>query len=149
MIPFSNSHFAEMRLGIAYSYNSGDPASQYSTVTVNGTLISSKAGNFDDGAAANGALLTIRRDKDPFTPFQPASISSDHERYNLVPYITAGAITLRVDTLNPSNDDNNFLAVLDVAGVASVSNTTPEPATWALFAGGLGTLVYFKRRRQA
>jgi hypothetical protein len=81
--PTAPGFSAEMRLGIGFSFNSGNPATQFANVSVNSTLISSKAGNFDAGSGSDGALLTIGDDNDPFTPFRPASINDDHERYNL------------------------------------------------------------------
>jgi hypothetical protein len=81
--PTAPGFSAEMRLGIGFSFNSGNPATQFANVSVNSTLIGSKAGNFDAGSGSDGALLTIGDDNDPFTPFPAASINDDHERYNL------------------------------------------------------------------
>lgn len=123
---------AEMRLGIGFSC-----CNQNSTVTVNGTTITTQAGSFDDGAQlANGSLITMGGDNDPFSTLLPA-YADDHERYNLVPYITAGDTSIAVNTLNPSNDDNIFLAVFKVTGEAGFNqppptNNVPEPGTLAL-----------------
>lgn len=138
---------AEMRLGIGFSC-----CNQDSTVSVNGTTITNVAGNNDDGAAiANGSLITMGGDNDPFSTLLPA-YADDHERYNLVPYITAGDTTISVRTVNPSNDDNIFLAVFQVTGEAGFNqppptNNVPEPGTLLLM--GIGMAAMGLRARKA
>ena len=142
---------AEMRLGIGFSC-----CSQASTVVVNGTTITNTAGNNDDGdAVANGALITMGGDNDPFSTLLPA-YADDHERYNLVPYITTGDTSITVRTLNPSNDDNIFLAVFKVTGEGVISScnpdcpppptsSAPEPGTLALLGIGLASMGLYRR----
>lgn len=138
---------AEMRLGIGFSC-----CSQQSTVSVNGTTITNVAGNNDDGAAvANGSLITMGGDDDAFSTLLP-TYANDHERYNLVPYINAGDTTISVRTVNPSNDDNIFLAVFQVTGEAGFNeppptNNVPEPGTLLLM--GIGMAVMGLRARKA
>jgi hypothetical protein len=89
-------------------------------VTVNSTLITKSAGCNDDSIdanAANGNLITVGGFNDPFSPLLP-SIANDHERYNLQPYITKGDTSIKIDTQNPSGDDNIFLAGIYVTGIA-------------------------------
>jgi hypothetical protein len=147
--PMAPGFFAEMRLGIGFSAGTG---SQSSTVKVNGTTITTNAGNNDDRAdttAANGNLITMGGDNDAFSPLNP-SYAQDTERYNLAPNITAGDTSISINTLNPSRDDNIFLAVFHVAGVAGFNappNGVPEPGGLAL--AGLGLLgLALQRRRQ-
>ena len=142
---------AEMRLGIGFSC-----CGQDSTVTVNGTDITTVAGNNDDGdAVANGSLITMGGDNDPFSTLLPA-YADDHERYNLVPYITTGDTSINVSTLNPSNDDNIFLAVFKVTGEGRVdtcnpncppppTSSAPEPGTLALLGIGLASMGLYRR----
>lgn len=54
-----------------------------------GTTITNSAGNFDDGARAEGALITVGGNDDPFSPFLP-TVAADHERYDIAPYVNAG-----------------------------------------------------------
>lgn len=135
--PMALGFSAEMRLGIQHSC-----CGQNSDVTVNGTLITENAGQFDDGnAQSNSALLTMGGDDDPFSALLPA-YDDDHERYNLVPQITAGDLSIVVDTFNPTNDDNIFLAVFSVSGRGGVNEpppdgSIPEPASMTLLATGL------------
>lgn len=140
--PNAAGFFAEMFLGIGFSC-----CGQDSSVTVNGTTITDVAGNNDDGdAVANGSLITVGGYDDPFSALLP-TYDADHERYNLVPYIDNGDTSIVIDTVNPSGDDNIFLAGFYVSGEASVE-PVPEPGMLALF--GLGALgLAFARRRTA
>src|SRR5262249_48559205 len=63
--PAATGALADMGLGISFSFQGdaghicGASAAQFSTVTVNSHLLTSCAGSFDDGQAANGALITV------------------------------------------------------------------------------------------
>jgi hypothetical protein len=146
--PVAAGFNAEMRLGIGFSYNNGNTPGQTSNVSVNGTTITTNAGNFDDGAAANGALITVGGDNDAFSPMLP-DVLSDHERYNIAPYLNIGDTSLTVRTNNPSNDDNIFLAAFVVSGSAAVNNPSavPEPATWIMMMLGVGVMGFAMRRK--
>jgi len=131
---------AEMRLGIGFSFDGtpcGSQSNQTSTVAVNGTTITNSAGCNDDSADAaanNGNLITVGGNDDAFSPLNP-TIAQDHERYNLVPQIANGSTTINVRTVNPSNDDNIFLAVFQVTGSAGFNEpppSVPEPLSLAL-----------------
>ncbi len=112
--------FAEMFLGISFSC-----CTQTSTVSVNGTLITSNAGNRDDGdGGGNGALITVGGFDDPYSPFLP-SYEEDHERYDIAPYIDNGDTTIAVQTANPSSDDNIYIAGFYVNGFAAVNKPPP------------------------
>lgn len=103
-----------MSLGISYSHQEGGEQ-QFSTVSVNGNLMTSAAGGEDDGLPENGALLTVGGDgdsiADPADPMAPpTNARSDDELYDLKPFVQDGATEIHVATDNSSNDDNVFLA---------------------------------------
>jgi hypothetical protein len=137
--PTAPGFFADMRLGIGFSC-----CGQESTVNVNGTTITTHAGNFDDGtAASNGTLITVGGYDDPYSPFLP-SYAADHERYDLKPYIALGDTKITVRTSNASQDDNIFLSTFWVSGEATVTGV-PEPGSTIVLLG-LGLIGIAGRR---
>lgn len=152
--PVAPGFFAEMRLGIGYSC-----CDQASRVTVNGTVITENAGNHDDSAdgpnPGSGNLITMGGDNDPFSSLLP-TYAEDHERYNLVPFLAAGDTSIQIQTLNPDQSDNIFLAVFYAAGNArsDAPQSTPVPALsplnlvlMSLALGLLGGLSGLGRKR--
>jgi Ca2+-binding RTX toxin-like protein len=121
---------AQMSLGSGFSSQGGQPGhvcggSQFSTVNVNTQALTGCAGNFDDGEAANGALLTVGGVGDSLAnPTPPDSPPDDDEFYNLLPFLQNGDTQIVIDTTNPSGDDNLFLAVIQfsarVAGTVEI-----------------------------
>jgi PEP-CTERM motif len=134
--PTAAGFFAEMRLGIGFSFDGlgCTASSQVSTVDVNATRITNNAGCNDDSAdvnPANGNLITVGGTDDAFSSLLPTT-AADHERYSLAAQIGLGDTSIAVATRNPSNDDNIFLAVFHVSGVAGFNNPVPEPASLSL-----------------
>ena len=108
---------AIMSLGIGFSAG----GSQSSTISVNGSTLSTIAGGADDGFLANGALITVGGIGDSIA--NPGA--SDDELYDLTPFLSAGATSTTVTTLNASGDDNIFFAGINVTAEASVAVDIP------------------------
>ena len=129
---------ARMSLGSGFSFQSGtvDPHEcgidqpQSSLVDINSVRLTSCAGNYDDGDAANGALITVGGVGDsidnPADPNQQPADGAlprvlDDELYNLEPLLAQGAPSVTISTSNPSQDDNLFLVVIAITARATVT----------------------------
>ena len=139
-------------LGIGF----GAGGSQYSQVDIDGRRLTTSAGGADDGSVTNGALITLGGIGDnPANP-DPAASQADDEFYNLAlgnsanaaPFLANGISSFKVDTRNPSLDDNIFFAGLNITADATVS-TVPEPATLLLIGLGLVGLAGARRKFKA
>jgi hypothetical protein len=129
---------AIMSLGSGFSFQGesapshacGEQAGQSSIVDVNATRLTSCAGNFDDGYAANGGLITVGGVGDSVNNpadanQQPADGAlprvEDDELYDLDSFLTQGDSAVTINSSNPSSDDNLFLAVISITARATVS----------------------------
>ena len=127
--PLGTEDSAEFGLAISFSAQDqsgeggsnlcGTQSAMFSFVDVNGQRLTSCAGNLDDGVGtvANGLLITVGGIGDdpanPVDPFQQAADGSlprivDDELYDLTSFLGETDLSVVVDTLNPSNDDNIF-----------------------------------------
>ena len=64
--------------------------------------------NAPDGATVLGADLYTKTFSLNFSPLFP-SYADAHERYNLKPFMNNGDLSILVNALNPSGDDNILL----------------------------------------
>ncbi len=139
--PSAASFVTQMGLGISFSC-----CNQESTITINGSTLATHAGNNDDGAQANGALITVGGLGDaPLSA--PASYANDHEFYNLAPFLHTGDTSFSIFTQNATNDDNIFFASLYSTAQITVTPGIPEPSTYAMLLAGLGVIGFAARRR--
>jgi hypothetical protein len=148
---------ALMSLGIGFSYQ--ESSDQYSIVDVNGQRMTTWAGGEDDGEHANSGLITVGGYGDstalPANPYATpvGDWRYDDELYDVKSFLTAGDTQFRIDTRNPSYDDNIFFFGLNVTAVGEVDDdddneVIPEPTTLALLGFGLaGTLARRRRRK--
>jgi hypothetical protein len=118
---------AVLSLGSGFSYQgiAGHDCGggQFSTVDVNGSRLTSCAGNYDDGLGEDGALITVGGVGDSLdNPADPTTQGgTDDELYNLTPFVHNGDSSLVLQTANPSGDDNLFLAVVSITAMATVT----------------------------
>ncbi len=116
----------DMGLGISFGYLAPPYyLEQYSVININGFRLTTSAGGQDDGESADGALITVGGIGDlndnPSAPNAlPTDLRSDDELYSLLPFINNTTTSLLANTLNPSNDDNIFLAYFSISGVAVI-----------------------------
>jgi Putative Ig domain len=127
----------DLGLGISFSYQGSGDLSQYSTVDINGQRLTSAAGGQDDGAPANGALITVGgvgdSDANPLDPNATPTGDPrfDDELYNLLPFVKTGDTQAQISTQNPPANDNMFFAALDMNGVMNGATTGRLPLTVA------------------
>ena len=125
---------ATMALGISFGFQGGVPedhlclGGQVSHVDVNGGRIASCAGNYDDSidgefGTFDGALITVGGVGDstnnPADPFETGS-GFDDELYNIEDFLSQGDTQIDITNVNPSNDDNIFLAIIALNAQASL-----------------------------
>jgi hypothetical protein len=114
----------DFSLGISYGWQG---TSQYSIIDVNGKRLTTSAGGYDDGQEANGALLTVGGlDDSTVNPADPYALPNgdsryDDELYTLLPFVADGDTVIKVDTSNPSNDDNIYFAALNARSATAIS----------------------------
>ena len=105
--------------------------SVFSLVDVNDDRLTSCAGNYDDGIGENGALITVGGVGDdtanPADPLQQPGDGQeervdDDELYDIASFTDQGDTELTITTSNPSQDDNLFLAVVQIAAQTTVAN---------------------------
>lgn len=142
--PSAPGFAAQLGLGISFSC-----CDQQSTVRVNGGLLTTTAGNLDDGLdAQDGSLITVGGIGD--NPANNLGYDDDDELYDLRPFLKTGDTTLSIFTVNGTADDNIFFSHLYItANITDVIPVVPEPSTYAMLLLGLGTVGWLARRRRA
>jgi hypothetical protein len=117
-----------IEMGLAISYGAqGQGDCQVSHIDVNGVRLTSDAGHMEDGEFVDGALVTVGGIGDSRSnPADPNGIAcntgiigDDDELYDIAGFVNDGDTGVTVNTFNPSNNDNIFVAhlLLDFAAV--------------------------------
>ncbi len=131
-----------MSIGDSYGFQGPPTTGQYSTIAVNGTLMTSSAGGNDDSVCkndtpqdfatcGNGELITVGGIGDSTAnPTDPTATDAtcgppgpprcDDELYNLLPFVHNGDTSIQVNTTNPSNNDNIFFTGFQLDSAAAV-----------------------------
>jgi hypothetical protein len=115
----------DMGLGISFGW---ELTGQFSIIDINTVRLTSSAGGYDDWTGSNlwnGALMTVggigdvnANPPDPYLSDTPTRY--DDELYSLLPFITNTTTNILVNTVNPSNDDNIFMAYFEISGAAII-----------------------------
>ncbi len=161
--PFTSGDFI-MSLGISFSRAFSFQTTEIDITTSSNPLarrLASCAGGNNDGFGQNGALITaggvgdLPGNPDPNCEFNE---DFDDELYNLsvgntvnpAPFLTFGDTWLRLNTINPSNDDNVFgmfiTSGVRIANVDGPSIGVPEPGTMAIMGSALLGIGVMRRR---
>jgi len=113
----------DMGIGISFGFQ---PSGQYTLIDINGARLTTSAGGYDDGEPDNGALMTVggigdvnTNPPDPFATDGGGTFYDD-ELYSLLDFIDNTTTNISVNTLNPSNNDNIFLAYFELSGAAII-----------------------------
>jgi hypothetical protein len=148
--PVGSTVYMSIGDGFSYDPNQTGPGDQESTIRVDGSLLTSAAGNCDlnqdslprlnPNACSNGNLITagvlgLNADgsvnttfSNPFTPIGDTNVATDHELYNISSLISSTyGNTISLTTFNTSNDDNIFTEAFYVNGLAGFNE--PPPST--------------------
>jgi hypothetical protein len=138
-----------MSVGDGFSYDIGS-SGQDSTITVDGSLLTSAAGNCDlsqdggtppnptfctDGDLITDGVLGLNADgtvdtafSNPFTTIGDTNVQTDHELYDISSLINpSDGDTISLTTYNTSEDDNIFTEAFVVDGVAGFNAPPPPP----------------------
>lgn len=159
--PYTSGDFL---VSLASSF-SRQPSGQYTQINVstnstNNRLLTTSAGGQDDGEGANGGLMTVGgigdspTNPDPFGDPFDGGPRTDDEYYNLAlgnsanssPFILPGDTFLRLNTVNPSNDDNVF-GMFITSQFTLIIPLPPAAMAGSITLLGLGAVRSFRRRR--
>lgn len=120
----------DLSLGISFGYQTPSNNNQVSKITVNGKQLTSSAGGQDDGvplaSIGNGGLITVGgvgdSNANPADPYAAPTTGCryDDELYSLLPFVANGDTSIKVHTVNPSNDDNIFFGELYLQSATAV-----------------------------
>jgi hypothetical protein len=108
-------------MGLAISFSAGNqqppahdcPTDMVTVINVEGNLLTTCAGNKDDGDAnANGALMTVGGIGDDL--LNPSQSGVDDERYNLTPFLSVGDSVINMNFTNLSGDDSLFALYVQI-----------------------------------
>jgi hypothetical protein len=148
--PSGSTVYMSIGDGFSYDPDTIGPGDQESTITVDGSTLTTAAGscdlNQDSGPylnpqnCANGNLIAAgvlglnsngsvdTAYSNPFTPVDDTDVSTDHELYNISSLVDpAAGNTITLNTLNTSNDDNIFTEAFYVNGLAGFNAPPPPP----------------------
>lgn len=112
----SDPEVVDFGIGVGHGFQGDFGTDMVNLIDVNGARLTSSAGGEDDGAAANGALITVggigdSRSNPP--PFDPSTeFRTDDELYDLRGFLNEGDEVVEIFSVNPTDDDNIHFAYL-------------------------------------
>jgi hypothetical protein len=141
-----------MSIGDSFGFQGPPATGQYSVITVDGKTLTSSAGGNDDStckydnppnfaSCGDGELITVGGIGDSTAnPSSPAATDAncsggpprcDDELYSLRPFVHTGDTSIKVNTVNPSNNDNIFFTGFELDSAVAVvgEGATLSPAS--------------------
>jgi autotransporter-associated beta strand protein len=141
----STSIFEVAGTGLAGASNGFDQALVRGDLTYGGDLRININGSFNEAGAFGGNIFQFGLERNTGN-FTSVKYSFDGINYDDLTYYNASNTWQVWNNAFLNKGDNGYIGINLNTGYLTV---VPEPASWALFVGGVSTVLIFRRRRQS